>query len=270
MSNYIKQAFNITKENIILAQPLVIYLVIISITMASAATQSNQTAFYIFFGANILLSTAFFAGWMFMTRKTVEHSKKEFKNQEEKNLASIKLINEFFPGVGEYFLSITASILLYVGAYMIILYLGYKLGLHFFDKPTIDWAKMLAAQTPEQMQKFVNTLTLSQIKLLNIWFLYIGGISILYTYLTMFLFPAVIYDSKNPFVAFWINLKFLFKNFTGTLGILIFLAALNMFISILSAILSINVILSIIGLVITFYFMTYCLVLIFLYYDEKR
>ncbi len=270
MSNYIKQAFTITKENIILAQPLIIYLIIISLTMAGVARQNSQNAFYIFFGANILLSTAFFAGWMYMTRKTIEHSKKEYDTPDNKSIASIKLINEFFPGVGEYFLSITASILLYAGGYLILMYLSYKLGLNFLGRPDIDWGKMLSAQTPEQMQKFVGTLSFAQIKLLNLWFLFIGGISIIYTYLTMFLFPAVIYDSKNPFAAFLINIKFLFKNFAGSIGILIFLAALNMFISILSAIFSINVILSIIGLVITFYFMTYCLVLIFLYYDEKR
>lgn len=270
MSNFVKRAFEITKENIILAQPLVLYLVVISLTMAGLAKQQSTGAFYTFFGANILLSTAFFAGWMFMTRKTVEHSKKEFEKPEEKNIASIKLINDFFPGVGEYFLSVTAAVLLYTGIYFILIYLSYKAGIMAFGRPEIDWAKMMAAQTPEQMQAFVFSLSHAQLKLLNLWFFYIGGISVLFTFLTMFFFPAIIYDSKNPIKAFWVNLKFLFKNFTGSAGILIFLLALNMFVSILSALLSFNVILSIIGLVITFYFMTYCLVLIFLYYDEKR
>ncbi len=267
---FIKRAFNITKDNIILAQPLVLYLVILSLTMAGLAQQGNKIYFIVFAIANILLSTAFFAGWCFMARKTVEHSKKEFDKPEEKSMASLALIKEFFPGVGEFFLSITFTTIIYTGLCALVLYLAYKAGLHFLPHSHINWDNLFAAKTPEQMHDFVNTLTFTQLKILNAWFLLMSGVTVLFTFLTMFWFPAVIYDSKNPFTAFWFNIVFLFKNFFGSIGILAFLFALNMFISALTVLLNINVILSIIGLVISFYFMTYCLVLIFLYYDEKR
>lgn len=267
---FIKKAFIITKENIILAQPLVLYLVIISITMAGLAQVPNKIAYYTFLLANILLTTAFFAGWMYMTAKTIEHSRKEFEKPEEKSFESVKLIREFFPGVGEFFVPITFAIALYLGGYALVLFLGYKLGTHILPAPDVDFGKMLTAQTPEQMQKFIMTLSMHQLKVLNIWFAFMGAVSTIYTFLTMFLFPALIYDSKNPFIAFWKNLKFIFKNFLGSLGVMFFLLALNMFISALSVLLNINVILSIIGLVLSFYFMTYCMILIFLYYEEKR
>lgn len=265
----IKRAFSITKDNIILAQPLVLYLVVISLTSAGLSQVPNQMAFWVFFVANILLSTAFFAGWMFMTKKTIEHSKKEFEKPEEKSLASFALIKDFFPGVGEYFLSVTITIGLYLIFYVLIMFLGYKLGAHLIGNPNVDWNKMMSAQTPVQMQSFVGTLTLTQLKSLNLWFLLMGTLSVVYTFLTMFLFPSVLYDTKNPFVAFFKNLKFLCKNFIGSAGVLLYLFALNMIVSMISLLFSANVILSIIGLVISFYFMTYCVVLIFLYYEEN-
>ena len=267
---YIKRAFGITKDNIILAQPLVLYLVVISLTMAGLAQQGNKTAFMVFALANILLTTAFCAGWFYMVKKTIEHSKKEFEKSEEQSMASFALVKDFFPGVGEFFLPVTFLIIIYTTLFFAVMYLGYKFGLHALPHPHINWPEMMAAQTPEQMQKFVHSLSFTQIKILNLWMFYMGAVFFLFSFLTLFLYPAMIYDSKNPFIAFWINIKFVFKNFFGSLGLLIFLLALHMFLSALSLLFSLNVFLSIIFLVISFYFATYCLVLIFLYYDEKR
>lgn len=266
----IKQAFKVTKDNIILAQPLVLYLVVVSLTSAGLSRVPASPVFSVFFGANILLSTAFFAGWFYMCAKTVEHEKTEYKSPEEKSIASVKLIKNFFPGVGEYFLSVTSAILLYTGIFAIILYLAFKAGTHFIPNPYINFAKIMAAQTPAQMQDYIMTLTPVQIKLLNLWFMYMGGVSFVYTFLTMFWFPALIFDTKNPFSAFWKNLKFIFKNFFGALGIVAYLYFMNFIVSAINAVSGVNIVLSIISLVVTFYFMTYCIVLIFLYYGEKR
>lgn len=92
----IKQAFKVTKDNIILAQPLVLYLVVVSLTSAGLSRVPASPVFWVFFGANILLSTAFFAGWFYMCAKTVEHEKTEYKSPEEKSIASVKLIKNFF------------------------------------------------------------------------------------------------------------------------------------------------------------------------------
>ncbi len=266
----IKEAFAVTKNNIILAQPLVVYLIVISLTSAGLSRVPAMPVYWVFFGANILLSTAFFAGWFYMFKKTVEHEKTEYKTQEEKSIASVKLIKHFFPGVGEYFLPVTAGILLYTVGFALVLYLGFEAGTYFLSNPHIDFAKIMAAQTPDQMQDYLMTLKPVQIKLLNLWFIYLGGISFVYTLLTMFWFPAMLFESKNPFLALWANFKFVFRNFFGSLGIVSYLFLMNFVVSGINALSGINIVLSIISLVITFYFMTYCLVLLFLYYGEKR
>lgn len=283
MSSFIQKAFNITKENIIIAQPLIIFLLIISFTFGALTQQTNKIYYLVFSTANLLLCTAFFAGWFYMIKKAISHNKKaennEYKNNDDKLAASNALGKEFFPGVGEYFLSITYTTIVYVIVYGLLMFVSYKAGLELLSNPHINMQDFMAAanSTPAEMHKYVYSLSFEQLKAMNMWMLFIGGILSTFTFLTMFLFPAV-YDKKEsgfkmlltPFIAFNRNLVFIFKHFVGSLGILIFLFFLNIVFSVLSLLFSINIILSIIGLIISFYFMTYAVVLIFLYYEENK
>lgn len=283
MSSFIQKAFNITKENIIIAQPLIIFLLIISFTLGALTQQTNKIYYLVFSTANLLLCTAFFAGWLYMIKKAIFHNKRaennEYRNNEDKIAASNALGKDFFPGVGEYFLSITYTTIVYVIVYGLLMFVSYKAGLELLPNPHVNMQDFMAAanSTPAEMHKYVYSLSFEQLKAMNMWMLFIGGILSAFTFLTMFLFPAV-YDKKEtgfkmlltPFIAFNRNLVFIFKHFIGSLGILIFLFFLNIVFSVLSLLFSINIILSIIGLIISFYFMTYAVVLIFLYYEENK
>lgn len=280
MKNMIKKAFDMVKDNIILAQPLVIFLVIISLTTAGLYKQTNHVAFLFILIANILLITAFFSGWFYMIKKGATHMKKveneEYKNDEEKTAASFGLIKEFFPGVGEYFIPMSFTIITYCVVYALIIFLCIKLGLRFLPDPHIDYNKIMSfsGSSMVEIQKYISTFSYAQLKAINLWMLYVGTTSAVFTFLTLFLFPAV-YDKKDfilfaPFTAFNRNLIFIFKNFIGVLGILIFLSVLNFVLSFLSIFFNLNVILSIVGLIVSFYFMTYAVALIFLYYEEKK
>ena len=100
MSLYIKKAFKITQENLIVAQPLIIFLIIISLTTAALATQTNKAAYIVFLVANVLLATAFFAGWFYMIKKTIDHNKKA----ENGGYSSDKDRAEASFALGKYFL----------------------------------------------------------------------------------------------------------------------------------------------------------------------
>ena len=283
MSLYIKKAFGITKDNIILAQPLIIFLIIISFTLAGLSQQTNKILHLLFLGANILLCTAFFAGWFYMIKKAIAHNRKverdEYKDEQEIAAASFALGKEFFPGVGEYFLGVSLTTVVYVVLYVLLLFACYKFGQQFLPNPHIDMQKFLAAanSTPAEMHKYVYSLSFDQIKAINYWMLFVGGTVSLFTFLTMFLYPAL-YDKSekglyvlwSPFTAFNRNIVFIFKHFFGSLGIMLFLFFLNIILSILSIVFNLNLILAIVGLIISFYFMTYAVVLIFLYYEENK
>ena len=175
MSLCIKKAFNITRDNIVIAQPIVIFMIVISLTTGALYQQTNKIAYMVFFVANILLCTAFFSGWFNMIQKTLEHNKKAEKNfyrdDREKAEASFALGKEFFPGVGEYFLPVTFTLVAYVVVYMLLLVAAYKFGMKYLPHPHINWGEFMAAanSTPAQMQKYVASLSFYQLKAMKIW-----------------------------------------------------------------------------------------------------
>jgi hypothetical protein len=160
------------------------------------------------------------------------------------------------------------------------MFLFFKLGIKILPHIDLDWVKFYQAtnSSPMEMQKFVYSLSFEQLKAINIWMFYLGSVVSALTFATMYLYPAI-FDTKTnkkefflvtPFLAFGRNIMFLFKNFWGSLGIIVFLFVLNTLFSILSIIFNMNIILSIIGLILSFYFMTYAVVLVFLYYEDKK
>ena len=280
MSSYRKKALDITRKNVIIIQPLVLFLIVITFTTSALFQLAHKFTYIVFLTTNILLFTAFMAGWLYMIKKTIEHYQKaengEYKNDKEEAEASLALGKEFFPGVGDFFPAVTFTVVCYVAVYILLLFVCYKSGTYFLPPTDINWQEFIAASnsTPAEMQKYVASLSFQQIKAINLWMFYMGGIASLFTFLTMYLFPAV-FDKKEqyflvPFSAFNRNIVFLCKNFFGSLGLIVFLFFLQLVFSILSVIFSMNIIMSIIGLIISFYFATYAVVLIFLFYETRK
>lgn len=280
MDSYIKKAFDITRKNVIIIQPLVLFLIVFTFTTSALLQLAHKITYIVFLTTNILLFTAFISGWFYMIKKAIDHNQKvendEYKNDREEAEASLALGKEFFPGVGDFFPAVTFTLLCYVAVYILIIFVSYKSGMNFLPSPDINWNDFVAAanSTPVEMHQYVASLSYEQLKAINLWMLYTGGIVSVFTFLTMFLFPAV-FDKKEqyffvPFSAFNRNLVFICKHFLGSLGILVFLFFLQIVFSVLSLFFSLNIILSIIGLVISFYFATYAIVLIFLYYETQK
>ena len=280
MSSYIKKALDITRKNVIIIQPLVLFLIVLTFTTSALFQLVHKITYIVFLTTNILLCTAFLAGWLYMIKKAIEHYQKsengEYKNDKEEAEASLALGKEFFPGVGDFFPAVTFTVVCYVAVYMLIMFVCFRSGTYFLPFTDVNWADFVTAanSTPAEMQKYVASLSYEQLKAINLWMFYMGGVATIFTFLTMYLFPAV-FDKKEqyfyvPFSAFNRNLVFLCKNFLGSLGLLIFLFFLQIIFSILCVFFSMNIIMSIIGLIITFYFATYMVVLIFLYYETRK
>ena len=258
-------------------------MIISSFTLAALAQQTVKLYYIIFSATNIMLCTAFFAGWFYMIKKGIEHHKKAeqggYKDDKEKASASFALGKEFFPGVGIYFPQVTYTAGIYAIVSVLLAYASVKFGMHYLPKLDVNWTEFMAVanSTPAEMQKYVYGLSFEQLKALNIWMLYLGGIFSVFSFLTMFLFPAVMDLFEKgfkglliPFTAFNKNIVFVFKNFFGVLGIIAFLFFLNIFMSLLSLIFNMNFVLAIIGLILSFYVMTYAVILIFLFYEERK
>lgn len=268
----IKNAFSIVSRNLILVQPFVLFLLVISVLSSGLyAVQKNFYAFMIFAAAVVLLFVAFFAGWFYMTKKTIFFELYERMDDEEKALKSFGLIKHFFPGIGEYFLPMIGLAVIFLTFSFAFTLIWYKCGAAVLGVPKIDVQALNAASSSmAKLQSYFLSLNPAELKSLTFWLLFASLGGMVFQFFTMWLFPALFYGgSKNPLSAFIKSIKFLVRKFFPSVGIFVFLLIFNIAVSIINSMLAKNVILSLIGFLIFFYFATYYIVLIFLYYGQN-
>lgn len=272
MIKYFGQAFKITNENIILTTPLVLFLLLLSVYLGFAqnAPETAISAVLLLITIILMLS-AFFAGWLFMVKKAIDLSKEEFIIEEEKAKASFKLIKEIPIGIGEYFLSFTATIFLYSGLLLLFLFIGYQIGLHFIGKIDLNLTQLkIALESPTAMKSMIASMTKEQLIKLNEWNLLLFGTASTFSFLTLFWPAQIIMKNKNSFIAFFQSVGFLFKNFLAAIILFLYISFINFIISLINTIAVINPILYFISMLLYFYFIVYIVVLIFLYYDSEQ
>lgn len=272
MIKYFSKAFKITNENIILTTPLVLFLLLLSIYLGIAKNAPETLASAILLIITIwFMFSAFHAGWFFMVKKAIDLNKKEFIIEEDKAKASFALIKEVPVGIGEYFLSFAGWQILYLGLLLLLLFIGYQIGLHFIGKIGLDLEQVkLAFSSPETMKAMVTSLTKTQLIKLNEWYLLLMATLTVFSFIPMFWPAQIIMKNKNPFIAFFQSLYFLFKNFWASIILFIYILFINFFVFLISFIAQINVILYFLSILISFYFFVYVVVLVFLYYDSEQ
>ena len=271
VSTAIKKSFGIVWRNLILTQPPILFLLIMSLLLGGFNRfNANSMVFAIFGSSLIFLGIAFFAGWFLMAKKTIAFELDDSINAEEKAINSFGLVKHFFPGVGEYFLSILGGTIIFTIASIVASYFAFKIGVNYFGTLDIDFLrKSLELTNANDMHLYLSSL--SEDKLLPIlnWFLYLFVLQTIAQLLIMWWIPALFYKTKNPLKALLFNFKFLFKHFFASVGIILFLVVLNIAISLVSSIFGQNSILSLISFLLFFFYVTYYVVVIFLYYGQN-
>lgn len=272
MIKYFKNAFKITNENIILTTPLVLFLFLLSIYLgvAQRAPESLVSSVLLLITILFMLS-AFFAGWLNMVKKAIELNKQEFIVEEEKAKASLALMKDLPIGIGEYFLPFVGTLILYATLSIALIFIAYKLGMHFIGKVDLSLEQIkIAANSPHAMKAMVSALSATELVKVNYWnILFLATISTL-SFITMFWAPEIILRTKNPAVAFFKSFIFTFKNFFSAAILFIYLSFINFTVSLVNAFATIHPIVYFISLLIYFYFVVYVVVLVFLYYESEN
>ena len=271
ISTAIKESFNIVWKNLILMQPPILFMLIMSLFLSGFnRVNANNTVSIIFILALIFLSIAFISGWLHMIKKTIAFEKDNTISNEDKAIQSFGLVKHFFPGVGEYFfpavgIGFLLTIILFFSAFFAV-----KQGVASFGLPDMEiFKKSLELNTTTQIEAYFSTLPEEKIFSIFSWFFFLFTIEAGIQFILMWWAPALLYNTKNPLWALILNFKFLFKHFFSTLGILLFLIILNIVISLISSIFSQNAVLSLISFLLFFFYVTYYVVIIFLYYGQN-
>lgn len=272
MIKYFQKAFKITNDNIILTTPMVLFLFLLSIYLGIAHNLPPNL-----FSAILLLVTiicmigAFCAGWFFMIKKAIDLEKKEFIMEEDKAKESFALIKEIPIGIGEYFLNFIGGLILYSAMFGLLIVLGYLIGNHLIGNIGLNIVDLKnAMDSPVAMKSLISSLSNSQLMKLNLWNLLFIILMALFSFVTMFWSAEIIYKTKNPLLALFRSIRFIFNNFLGTLIMFIYISFINFIVSLFNAFSVIHPILYFVSMLVYFYFIVYIVVLVFSYYDAQK
>lgn len=274
MIKYFLKAFKTTNENIILTTPLILFLFIFTIYLdiAKNAPETIPSAALLLITTLFMLS-AFFAGWFFMTKKAVELDRQTFIIDEDRAKASLGLIKEFHIGIGEYFLPFLGGIILYSFIFILLCLIAYQAGIHFIGKINLNPAEIKTILNAIESKALISSIPVDKLAKLQMWYALFIIIMTVHYFITMFLVPEIVLRTKNPLIAFFKSVIFIFKNFLSAIILFAYINVLSFIVSlIINGILMLhfipNFILALISMLVYFYFIVYVIVLVFLYYDN--
>ena len=258
MFKIIRESFKITNSNIVIATPLILFSLFSSIYVMLSSNGSfvSLTITAVLF---FLMVASFLSGWFFMIKKAIVNSEEDQKD---------KLIFEFPAGVGEYFLAILGMIVVIVLVFVAITIVVGVVGKKFIGDTGVSYNQLSTAfASVESMKAFLTSLTPEQISKFKTWNLLLMFGMMFNYFIIMFYFPVVFFKEKNPFKAFFINIKDtfgrkIFKNIF--LYVLIFITYTVL--SILTALFGGNIFIHFVLTLINFYYATFVGILIFNYY----
>ncbi len=277
MIKIFKQAAEILKDNVIIIQPLIIFWLIAGLVMdpfvqGQQTLQTNKGLFTLL--TVFLLSSAFLAGWYYIIKLAVVRKNQAYKTPEEKALASISLLKEFFTGVGEFCIPMLLSIILYIVILFITVFVIYKIGVHYIGHLDLNDKTLKALYSPisaTDIQTAKDGLIIpAQTVFYLKWLLLFSIGHYVFSFLSLFFGAVIVCDTKNPLKALYLNISFIVKNFLGAMAVFLFLAFLNLVLFFINIIFAQNMLLSILSLALFLFYVSYYMVLVFLYYDEKK
>ena len=271
MIRFFLDAFKITNNNIILATPLILFMLLTTIYNSILSSGSaNFLVVLLGLFTSLFMWAAFLSGWFFIIRQAILY---HFENisREEKAKKSFGLMSLMVKGIGKYFLPFIWFLLLEIIFFIIFVILVHYIGVSFIGKlniPTNEFFASVNTNSPEVIEGFINSLPREEIVKLAKW-IYLCMLTFpVFLFLQMFWASSIVKDTTNIFKALWRSLKFLFCNFASTFIFFIMIGVLHFCIMLLCGILSVNSILSYFSLLIYFYFMVYIAVLVFLFYEK--
>lgn len=258
MFKIIRESFKITNSYIVIATPLILFSLFSSIYVmlsSNGSLLSLVITAILFF----LMLASFLSGWFFMIKKAVVNSDEEQKNN---------LIVEFPAGVGEYFLSILGMIFVIVLVFIATTVIVGVAGKKLIGDTGVSYNQLSTAfASVESMKVFLTSLTPEQISKFKAWNLLLMFGMIFNYFVTMFYFPVVFFKEKNPFKAFFINIKDTFgRKIFNNIFLFIFMFIAYFILSILTVLFGGNIVTHFILTLINFYYATFIGVLIFNYY----
>ncbi len=273
--------FNLVKKSLsaVINSPsinfqLVLYLILINF-LALYITSYAKIAYVAFtlLIVTVLLSFVFSSGWLQVIKESTNADEKKAEKNKEKNYFSI-----FFEGVGKNIVPIAIASIIYTILYVAVIVLTSTIaGALFGDLKEIikEIAPLLQNPAGFSLNDLLSNLTDNQKYTLYSWQLSFMITSTLFNFIFMFYFPAIIYNNNSnifikPLQALADSIRFIFKNFLGSLSVFVLIYSFYIILSILKHFVIKNSFLTILFLFFFICFISSAIMLIFNYYEQKN
>ena len=259
------------KNNLMVIQPLFFGVFVLMFVSKPLFTRTSMDAGFLFSALILLLCiSAFIAGWYNCTKYTVSLNKKEYSEQDDARKEQIEILKQFFPGVSEYFLPVTALFSVYMGLTVLLSYYIDVYLKNLFIKVNIphEFFSVINSGNKQEISNLLSLLNDNQIETILIAFSIMIICVFIFHFSILWFGPSLFYKTKNPIMAIVENFRFLFRNFLPSAAIYIVMTVINILLSVLMMIFGAGI-LSFIPFLFFFFYIQYYVCTVFLYYEQK-
>ena len=269
--NLIKKSFNNIISNPILVLFLVLSSIITSIFVSFTIVQTNFYIFSLLSLCSFLFTAVFFAGWLGMFKELAlrpEKKDEEISETEYRSLGGV-----FLESAGYNFVPFAIGLILHIIFVFIFFMIAKIFAAYLFGNP-MELLKDIPANT-ENLMEYIKNIPDDKQLILYGWQLCFMASMLIYQFLFMYFFPALIFNSENniftrPFFAIKDAIIFLFENFFKSLGIYVFLLTLYISFAVLKAFLPDHPAVNLASIFFIVYFLNFAVMLICNYYGKNN
>lgn len=277
MRELFKDAIKITNFNIILAIPLIVFIMVLDLYSLYSKYNIDSAPKFLVGSLTVLVMFGIFcAGWFNMIEGAIQLSKQVFVLDKDRAKATLNLFKNFGEGVAKYFLSFGGVYLIFFIIQLIATPIVYFLGLHIIgglDTQSMQHLQELTVNSElaanQSMPEFIDSLSIEQIIFFGKWSLLFMSVTSVIMYLLMFWIPEIVCCTPNPLIALWRSVVKLLKDFFTTVRLYLILWFIGFLLLFINTFAVINPFAYIIMSIVMFYYSVYLVVLIFLCFNRK-
>lgn len=269
-TQYLKTAFNITKDMPVLTIPPILYLLMFVVCFPYIMMSKISPAVCILAISLFMLAAAVFSGWFNMIKTAISRFKPQ-SSMEEKYIYLKELKKNFIASIASDILPMTLTGIIYLIFFFSVFFFAFKLcttyigSIEFF----FETVKSFSAAAPANPAEIVKSFTQEQMVLLGHWELAFFTVFCLFSIFTMYIAPIFIYETKNPVKVFFKSVLQVILHPILSLQLFFFLASIWLIIMLLNGLFGNIWLILFILWFITIYLLVFTFVLIFLWYKEK-
>lgn len=264
-SGLVKKSISAVNENPAITLILVLYLIAVNLVMPHVFTAQSAILSAVLSICVFLISAVFISGWINILKESTENEK-----IKEKNFAAL-----FLEGVGKNIIPVSGGALIYFIFLSVILLLAVKFAQSFFGSLDFLFQDILSlAPDGRAFSDYISNLPLEKLYIIYGWQLSFMLSVTVFNFIFIFFAPALACDIKcnrflKVFVAFKNAFCFTFRNFLPVVALYFLICLACVLLNFLRALTASNVFFAILLLLVYIYFVSYSVMIIFNYYEQK-